>query len=123
MVDAPFLPSEEGRLDERPGLGYLMVATAATLFAVNGTVFQGRSRLRPLLARVDPDSLHGRGCRIPPPSAPFLPQAPVRRPPGARLPRAVRRHRGRVRTVALLRRARAPARRHRAPDPVHRAAL
>jgi drug/metabolite transporter (DMT)-like permease len=38
MVDAPFLPSEEGRLDERPGLGYLMVAVAATLFAVNGTV-------------------------------------------------------------------------------------
>src|SRR5690242_11055259 len=38
MVDAPFLPSEEGRLDERPGLGYAMVATAATLFAVNGTV-------------------------------------------------------------------------------------
>ena len=38
MVDAPFLPSEEGRFDERPGLGYLMVAVAATLFAVNGTV-------------------------------------------------------------------------------------
>jgi drug/metabolite transporter (DMT)-like permease len=38
MVDAPFLPSEEGRYDERPGLGYLMVAIAATLFAVNGTV-------------------------------------------------------------------------------------
>jgi drug/metabolite transporter (DMT)-like permease len=38
MVDAPFLPSEEGRLDERPVLGYLMVAIAATLFAVNGTV-------------------------------------------------------------------------------------
>jgi drug/metabolite transporter (DMT)-like permease len=38
MVDAPFLPSEEGRLDERAGLGYLMVAVAATLFAVNGTV-------------------------------------------------------------------------------------
>jgi drug/metabolite transporter (DMT)-like permease len=38
MVDAPFLPSEEGLLDERPGLGYAMVATAATLFAVNGTV-------------------------------------------------------------------------------------
>jgi drug/metabolite transporter (DMT)-like permease len=38
MVEAPFLPSEEGRLDERPGLGYLMVAVAATLFAVNGTV-------------------------------------------------------------------------------------
>jgi drug/metabolite transporter (DMT)-like permease len=39
MVDAPFLPSEEGRrLDERPGLGYAMVAIAATLFAVNGTV-------------------------------------------------------------------------------------
>lgn len=38
MVDAPFLPSEEGLFDERPGLGYAMVATAATLFAVNGTV-------------------------------------------------------------------------------------
>ncbi len=38
MVDAPFLPAEEGRLDERTGLGYLMVAVAATLFAVNGTV-------------------------------------------------------------------------------------
>jgi drug/metabolite transporter (DMT)-like permease len=38
MVDAPFVPAEEGRLDERRGLGYLMVATAATLFAVNGTV-------------------------------------------------------------------------------------
>ena len=38
MVDAPFVPAEEGRLDERPGLGYLMVATAATLFAVNGSV-------------------------------------------------------------------------------------
>jgi drug/metabolite transporter (DMT)-like permease len=38
MVDAPFLPSEEGRFDERAGLGYLMVAAAATLFAVNGTV-------------------------------------------------------------------------------------
>jgi drug/metabolite transporter (DMT)-like permease len=38
MVDAPFLPSEEGRLDDRRGLGYLMVASAATLFAVNGTV-------------------------------------------------------------------------------------
>jgi drug/metabolite transporter (DMT)-like permease len=38
MVDAPFLPSEEGRFDARPGLGYLMVACSATLFAVNGTV-------------------------------------------------------------------------------------
>lgn len=38
MVDAPFLPSEEGRLDERAKLGYLMVVVAATLFAVNGTV-------------------------------------------------------------------------------------
>jgi drug/metabolite transporter (DMT)-like permease len=38
MVDAPFVPSEEGRLDERQGLGYLMVATAATLFAINGSV-------------------------------------------------------------------------------------
>lgn len=38
MVDAPFLPSEEGRYDERPGLGYLMVAVSASLFAINGTV-------------------------------------------------------------------------------------
>jgi drug/metabolite transporter (DMT)-like permease len=38
MVDAPFVPAEEGLLDERPGLGYLMVATAATLFALNGSV-------------------------------------------------------------------------------------
>ena len=38
MVDAPFLPSEEGRYDERPGRGYLMVVIASTLFAVNGTV-------------------------------------------------------------------------------------
>jgi drug/metabolite transporter (DMT)-like permease len=37
MVDAPFLPAA-GRPDERRRLGYLMVATAATLFAVNGTV-------------------------------------------------------------------------------------
>jgi drug/metabolite transporter (DMT)-like permease len=37
MVDAPFLPAE-GRPDQRNTLGYLMVATAATLFAVNGTV-------------------------------------------------------------------------------------
>jgi drug/metabolite transporter (DMT)-like permease len=38
MVDAPILPAEPGRPDERYGLGYLMVAVAATLFAVNGTV-------------------------------------------------------------------------------------
>jgi drug/metabolite transporter (DMT)-like permease len=38
MVDAPILPAEPGRRDERHGLGYLMVAVAATLFAVNGTV-------------------------------------------------------------------------------------
>jgi drug/metabolite transporter (DMT)-like permease len=38
MVEAPFVPSREGRVDERAGLGYLMVAVAATLFAVNGTV-------------------------------------------------------------------------------------
>jgi drug/metabolite transporter (DMT)-like permease len=38
MVDAPFLPAEPGRLDRRHGLGYLMVASAAVLFAVNGTV-------------------------------------------------------------------------------------
>jgi drug/metabolite transporter (DMT)-like permease len=38
MVDAPLLPAAEGRPDDRRGLGYLMVAIAATLFAVNGTV-------------------------------------------------------------------------------------
>jgi len=38
MVDAPLLPASEGRPDDRRGLGYLMVAVAATLFAVNGTV-------------------------------------------------------------------------------------
>ena len=38
MVDAPFLPSQEGRFDERPLLGYVMVAAAATLFGVNGSV-------------------------------------------------------------------------------------
>jgi len=38
MVDAPLLPANEGRPDDRRGLGYLMVAVAATLFAVNGTV-------------------------------------------------------------------------------------
>jgi drug/metabolite transporter (DMT)-like permease len=38
MVDAPFLPAEPGRPNDRRGLGYLMVVVAATLFAVNGTV-------------------------------------------------------------------------------------
>ena len=38
MIDAPLVPAEEGRPDDRRGLGYLMVAVAATLFAVNGTV-------------------------------------------------------------------------------------
>ena len=38
MVDAPVLPPEPGRPDERHGLGYAMVVTAATLFALNGTV-------------------------------------------------------------------------------------
>ena len=37
MVDAPTL-LPEGRPDQRAGLGYAMVATAATLFAVNGSV-------------------------------------------------------------------------------------
>src|SRR5919197_5584056 len=37
MVDVA-LPAEAGRLDQRPLLGYAMVATAATLFAVNGSV-------------------------------------------------------------------------------------
>lgn len=38
MVDAPVLPAEPGRPDQRHGLGYLLVAVAATLFALNGTV-------------------------------------------------------------------------------------
>jgi drug/metabolite transporter (DMT)-like permease len=38
MVDTPILPAEPGRPDQRRGLGYLMVASAAVLFAVNGTV-------------------------------------------------------------------------------------
>jgi len=38
MVDVPILPPESGRPDQRRGLGYLMIAIAATLFAVNGTV-------------------------------------------------------------------------------------
>jgi drug/metabolite transporter (DMT)-like permease len=38
MVDAPFVPAQPGRPDQRHGLGYLMVASAAVLFAVNGTV-------------------------------------------------------------------------------------
>jgi drug/metabolite transporter (DMT)-like permease len=37
MVDAPILLPEE-QTDRRTGLGYAMVATAATLFAVNGSV-------------------------------------------------------------------------------------
>lgn len=37
MVDAPTL-LPEGRTDDRTTLGYTMVATAATLFAVNGSV-------------------------------------------------------------------------------------
>jgi drug/metabolite transporter (DMT)-like permease len=37
MVDAPTLLPEE-RVDERARLGYAMVATAATLFAINGSV-------------------------------------------------------------------------------------
>ena len=38
MVDAAVLPAEPGRPDDRRGRGYLMVATAAVLFALNGTV-------------------------------------------------------------------------------------
>ena len=38
MVDAPFIPAESVEVERRPGVGYAMVATAAVLFAVNGTV-------------------------------------------------------------------------------------
>jgi drug/metabolite transporter (DMT)-like permease len=37
MIDAPILLPDE-QTDQRTGLGYAMVATAATLFAVNGSV-------------------------------------------------------------------------------------
>jgi drug/metabolite transporter (DMT)-like permease len=39
MVDAPTL-LPEGRTDDRSRLGYAMVATAATLFAINGSVMK-----------------------------------------------------------------------------------
>ena len=38
MVDAPQIPRAAAPPDRRPGLGYAMVAGAALLFAVNGTV-------------------------------------------------------------------------------------
>ena len=38
MVDAPFMPADDGRVDDRTRLGYTMVIVAACLFAVNGTV-------------------------------------------------------------------------------------
>ncbi len=38
MTDVAMLPPEPGHPDRRHGLGYLMVAVAATLFAVNGIV-------------------------------------------------------------------------------------
>jgi drug/metabolite transporter (DMT)-like permease len=38
VVEAPFVPAEAARHDERPLLGYTMVAIAATIFAVNGSV-------------------------------------------------------------------------------------
>ncbi len=38
MVDAPFIPAKSVARGRRPAVGYAMVATAAVLFAVNGTV-------------------------------------------------------------------------------------
>ncbi len=38
MVDAPFIPAESTPVERQPLVGYLMVLSAATLFAVNGTV-------------------------------------------------------------------------------------
>ena len=38
MVDSPYLPAESVRAARGPAVGYFMVAGAATLFAVNGTV-------------------------------------------------------------------------------------
>ena len=38
MVDSPYLPAESVRTTHAPGVGYLMVAGSAALFAINGTV-------------------------------------------------------------------------------------
>ena len=40
MVEAPFVPAEAARTDDRARLGYAMVAASATLFAVNGSVMK-----------------------------------------------------------------------------------
>ncbi len=122
MVDAPTL-LPEGRPDDKTRLGYVMVATAATLFAVNGSVSKvvlgsGLSSLElaqirntcaailflAFLLVVAPSRLQGRTTR-------------------ARLPHRVRSRRHRARAMALLRRDREPARRRRAPHRVHGAAL
>jgi drug/metabolite transporter (DMT)-like permease len=38
VVDSPYVPAESVRAARRPAVGYAMVMTASTLFAVNGTV-------------------------------------------------------------------------------------
>ena len=38
MADSPYIPARGAVFERRPAVGYVMVATAATLFAVNGTV-------------------------------------------------------------------------------------
>src|SRR5512134_629732 len=102
MVDAPTL-LPEGRPDDRTGLGYAMVAVAATLFALNGSVSKvvldsGLSSLE--LAQI---------------RATLAPRRPSRAP----LSRRVRDRRCRARPVALLRRDPQPAGRGRSADRVH----
>ena len=122
MVDAPTL-LPEGRPDDKTRLGYAMVATAATLFAVNGSVSKvvlgsGLSSLE--LAQIR------NTCAAILFLAFLLVVAPSRLRVGRRelaLPRRVRPRRHRARAVALLRRHREPPGRRRAAHRVHRAAL
>ena len=122
MVDAPTL-LPEGRPDDKTRLGYVMVATAATLFAVNGSVSKvvlgsGLSSLE--LAQIR------NTCAAILFLAFLLAVAPSRLrvgPPRARVPRRVRPRRDRARPVALLRRDREPAGGRCAAHRVHGAAL
>ena len=122
MVDAPML-LPEGAPDDKTRRGYVMVATAATLFAVNGSVSKvvlgsGLSSLE--LAQIRNTCaailffafLLARGA-----------VASEGRAARTALPRRVRPHRHRTRAVALLRRDREPPGRRRAAHRVHRAAL
>ena len=62
MVDAAVLPAEPGRPDDRRGRGYLMVATAAILFALNGTV--SKVALGSELTSVDLTQIRSTGAAV-----------------------------------------------------------